>query len=310
MGILDNTKFMLNVCEMYYIEGLSQKQIAGNLGISTAQISRIIALAQTRKLVSFHLNYPNSEENEYQDRLKQKYGIREVYVYDIGKEEKDANRILAEKSYDLFSVVVKDGERVGVMAGKTMRCLANAIPCSKNRRLEFVPLCGGYATDGLDWYANAIAQEFAEKTNGKYYVFNAPQYVLNEQTKKILLEEPHIKQVVELGKHCNVSLIGIGTVKPSSTGGVASELTEEDSIALEKVGAVANICSSYVDGDGNVIETKTSDRILGSSILDIKESRKVGVARGIEKVPAIKAVLKGHLLDVFITSLETAKQLA
>lgn len=309
MGLLDNTKFILGVCEMYYLRGMSQKEIAADLQISPAQISRIMAVASKRKLVSIHLNYPNSEESEYQNIIKDTYGIKEVYVYDLGKEGEDANKLLAEKSFDLFSVLVKDGDRIGVMASKTIRCLADAIPSSKNRGLEYVPLCGGYTTAGLDWYANAIVLDFAKKTNGRYYVFNAPQYVLNEQTKKILLDEPHINQVVELGRHCDIALIGIGNVLPSATGSMAGELTEHDVAVLERTGAVANVCSSYIDKQGNIIDTKISNRILGASILDIKNSKKVGVARGIEKNAAIKAVLSGHLLDVFITSLETAKNL-
>ena len=311
MGILENTKFILSVCELYYIKGLSQKEISAELNISRAQISRIITMAKEQDMVSIHLNYPNSEENLYENAIKGEYGINQVYVYDLGdaEDDKNSNRILAEKSSDLFSILIKDGEKVGVMSGRTVSCLANAIPTSKNRRLQFIPLCGGQESAGSDWFANTIAQRFAQKTNGKYYVFNAPQYLMNVETKSMLLNEPNIKEVVELGRHCDSTLIGIGSVDYGSTGSRAGNLKKEDLDALQKMGAKANICSSYVDENGKILDTPFSSRILGASMSDIRNSKKIGVARGTEKVPAIRAVLKGRLLDVLVTSLDTAKKI-
>ncbi len=307
MSILDNTKFILTVCELYYLQNFSQKEISAKLGISRPQISRIIATAQERKLVNIHLNYPNEEENEYQNLIKEKYGVNEVYVYDLGEENPDGIVKLAEKSSDLFSIVVKDGERVGVMAGRTVSSLADAVPNSKNRKLEFIPLCGGAASDGNKWYANAIAQRFAEKTNSHYYVYNAPQIVRNEQSKKVLLEEPNIKEIVNLGHNCDVCLIGIGSIGTASTGSKAGQLNEKDINHLLNTGAVANMCASYLDAEGNLINTDINNRILGVSLRDIEKARKVVVATGIEKVSAILAALKGKYIDVLITSLNTAK---
>ena len=41
MGVLDNTKFILKVCELFYLKGMSQKEIASLLGTSIRTIRRI-----------------------------------------------------------------------------------------------------------------------------------------------------------------------------------------------------------------------------------------------------------------------------
>ena len=81
MGVLDNTKFILKVCELFYLKGMSQKEISAHLGISRPQVSRIIAVANEKKLVSIHLNYENVQENALQNQLYDKYGI-ETLVFD------------------------------------------------------------------------------------------------------------------------------------------------------------------------------------------------------------------------------------
>ena len=75
MGVLDNTKFILKVCELFYLKGMSQKEISAHLGISRLQVSRIIAVANEKKLVTIHLNYDNVQENALQNQLFEKYGI-------------------------------------------------------------------------------------------------------------------------------------------------------------------------------------------------------------------------------------------
>lgn len=72
VSILDNTKFLLTVCEMFYIQGLSQKEISGILHISRPQISRIISTAKENNLVNIYINYSNPEENYYEQQIKQK----------------------------------------------------------------------------------------------------------------------------------------------------------------------------------------------------------------------------------------------
>ena len=307
MSILENTKFMCTVCEMFYMQGLSQKEIAGKLHISRPQISRIIATARENNLVSITINYSNPEENYYQQKIKEKFHVPQVYVYDIGDSSKeDAIEKLADSSKSLFDVVIKNNEKVGIMAGRTISSLSSAIGNSKNRGLEFVALCGDSFSDGADWNVNSIVQKFASKTKGKSYTFSAPRYLNSAATKNLLLDEPSIMRILALGKECDVALLGIGTIELDSTGIVAGNLSLSDLKKLKEDGAVANICSSYIDKEGKVIPSHVENKILGQSINDIAHMRKVGVAIGPEKTEAIKAVLKGAFLDTFITSLDTA----
>ena len=291
MGVLDNTKYIFKVCELYYRDGLSQKEISAELGISRPQVSRIIAIANERNLVTVRFNYPNSFEAHYQDLIKAEYGV-DAIVFDLGNASGD-----------------EDGYRVGIMSSRTVKYIADNIPVTKKHGFEYVPLCGGYSGNGIDWYANVIAQEMASKSNGRYYVFTAPNFAKNEDAKNVFVAEPSVRQVLDLIPTCDICLVGIGNIDATSTGSLASGLTKEDLEALSSMNAVSSICSSYLDADGNVLRTSLSDRMIGASIKDIQNSKVFGIACGVEKTEAIKAVLKGGVIDVIITSLETAKNI-
>ncbi len=310
MKNLDNVKYLLEICEMFYIQGKSQKEISAQLNISRPQVSRFIAKAKEENLITIKLNYPNIEENNYQKLISEKYNIPEVYIYDIGQvNSTEGMKLLAEASKDLFNIIIKNNNNVGIMAGRTVEILSESIESSKNRGLTFIPLCGGLSINGKTWQANNICQEFAKKTNGNFYLLNAPNYFTSEATKLALMNEQSIKQVMQMGKTCDVALLGIGSVTTNSTGIVASGLSKEELEILKREGAVANICCSYIDKEGQVINTSIANKILGHSINELKDSKKLAIAMGEEKLDAITAVLKGEYVDVFITSLDTAKKL-
>ncbi len=310
MKNLENVKYLLEICEMFYIQGKSQKEISAILNISRPQVSRFIAKAKEEKLFSIKLNYPNIEENEYQNLISEKFNIPEVYIYDIGQNNSsEAMHQLAEASKDLFNLLVKNNQTVGIMAGRTVEILGEKIDSSKNRGLTFIPLCGGLSINGGTWQANNICQQFAHKTNGKFYLLNAPNYFTQAATKAALLSEESINEVMNMGKNCDVALLGIGSVTTTSTGILASGLSKEEIEILKSEGAIANICCSYINKDGKIIDTSIANNILGHSISDLKKSKKIAIAMGDEKLEAIKSVLKGEYIDVFITSLDTAKKI-
>lgn len=310
MGMLKNTKFSLLVCEMFYQRGMSQKEISAELGISRSQICRVIASAVESGLVTIAINYPNAEEGEYQRLISEKYGISEVYIYDIGGDETElGTQNLATVSQGLYQIFLKDNTRVGVMAGKSVRAVVDAIPRTTSKGLEFVALCGGSQNNGSAWNANVIANNFAFKTGGKYYTLNAPQFLQNAETRVALFEEPSIKEVLEIGKNCDVAFLGIGAVDLNSTTTKANKFINTDIIALKNSGAVASICGSYLDQNGKIVAREIGSRIVGLSIDELSKTRKIGIAIGKDKHEAIKATLKGKHIDVLVTSLETARHL-
>ena len=104
MSVLDNTKYIFRVCELYYRDGLSQKEISAKLGISRPQISRIIAIANERNLVTVRFNYPNSFEAHYQDLIRNEYGL-EAVVFDLGNSFGETEmRLLAGKAADYLGL--------------------------------------------------------------------------------------------------------------------------------------------------------------------------------------------------------------
>ena len=140
-------------------------------------------------------------------------------------------------------------------------------------------------------------------------MLNAPVVVQNEQSCMILMNEPEIRNVLQLGKKCDVAIVGIGQVDTNATNVLAGALTIEDINDLQQSGAVASVCTSYLNERGEIIETKLSKRSIGQNLGEMKKGRTIACAIGNSKVNAIKAALLSGRIDVFMTDMDTAQKL-
>ncbi|PKM50007.1 MAG: transcriptional regulator [Firmicutes bacterium HGW-Firmicutes-7] len=311
MSIVDNKRISIKVCKLYYEEDLSQKEIAIELGISRPQISRILSNAKKNNTVSIKVNNIFEKETELEEKLKQKYPVHDVWVLKTqGQTDEVIYEEMGKQVSDQLDAYIPNNSLVGVMSGKTISSFVNGLNCFEKKALEFIPLIGGIGSDGADWHANVIAKNFADKINGKYYILNAPVIMKTQHAKESLMNEPHIGNILEKAKKCNVAIVGIGQVDNNSTNVKAGALSPEDMEQLNKIGAKASICCSYLDGKGKTIDSEISQRSIGVTIEELKRCKKiVAIAIGNSKTEAIKSVLLGGFVDVLITNIETANKI-
>jgi len=304
---MKNQRVLIKICQMYYEENLSQKEISQQLGISRPQVSRMLTTARENNIVSIKINNPYLDETVLERKLMSAYKLTDALVLntagvDEGGRLEEFGRMAAEH----LENYIADGDTVGVMSGQTVSHLVRGIRHFPRRRLKIVPLVGGLGSRNFDWHANSIARTFAEHSGGSCYTLNAPAVMQNEEARALLVGEPDIASVLKLGASCGVTIVGIGQVSNNATNVVAGGLSSRDISTLRKTGAVGSICTSYLNRKGEIVQGEISRRLIGQTLEDISRSKTIAVAIGGSKVEAIKASLLSGYVDVFITNLETA----
>lgn len=312
MAITDNLRMILKVCQLYYEENLSQKEISSQLGISRPQISRMLSSARNNNVVTIKINNPFLDETKLERILMERYHLKDALVLNTGKASETGNEPeeFGRMAAECIDAYIMDHNRVGVMSGQTISNLAGSINHLNRRGLEFVPLVGGMGSTSVSWHANSIAQRLSACSGGSCFSLNAPIIVQNKRARDILIQEPEIASVLQRGASCDVTIVGIGQVNMSSTNVKAGTLDNEDIRRLEEAGAVASVCTSYLDVRGKIIETELNERSIGLTLPQLKKSRTIALAVGENKVESIKAALSSGYLDVLITNLDTAREIA
>jgi len=82
MARVDELRLMAKIATLYYERGLKQSQIAQQLEISQATISRLLKRAQEEQIVRISVRVPVGAFPELEDQIEKIYGIKEAVVVD------------------------------------------------------------------------------------------------------------------------------------------------------------------------------------------------------------------------------------
>jgi len=311
-GLMENSieknRLLIKLCQMYYEEGLTQQEIAKRFGVSRPHISRMLTTAKNEKLVEIIIHNPYKNEQNLEKAFIEKFGIREVIVINY-EESKPLLTSLAEAVSAFLESTVQDNQVIGVMAGKTIAEVTKTIEYFPRNNLQFVPLVGGWDSEGNEYNANTNTMHIANKMKSKYKLLHVPAIVKSVEVATLLKEEKGIQEVLLFAQKCDIALIGIGDVSSNATIYTSKNLPEQALEDLINLGAVANICASFLDKTGNIISQSIIEkRMIGLHAQELRSIPSViAVAGGNQKINAIKAVLQGKWVDVLIIDSQTAK---
>jgi len=305
----ERKRLLVKVCNLYYIEGLNQQEISDRLGISRPKVSRMLSAAKAEGIVSITIKNPFLEEQKYENAIEKTFGIKDAIVVDTGDSDPEMSRLLLGDACAAFlESSLKDNDIVCVMAGKTVHSLCERIEYFPRQNLIFVPAIGGWGHEGTDYHANSNVKILGEKLKGKYYILNAPSIVASTEAKEVLMSEPDISSVLSFARNSTKALIGIGQISSDATMVKTGIYSDSEIEAVKRAGAVASICTWFIDINGNPVDFPAKPRLVG---LTDKELRKIpmviGIASGLDKVEAILGTLRGRWVDVLVTDIKTSK---
>ena len=129
--------------------------------------------------------------------------------------------------------------------------------------------------------------------------------------KKAFLSDPAVSQTIKSWDRITTLLVGIGSFPASPLlAASGNALGKDEELQLAKAGAVGEICLRYFDKDGEAMSPLIEERIISMDAKAMKKvPRRIAVAGGVKKLPAIRAAVLGGWANVLITDSEVARQL-
>lgn len=301
-------RLLAKMGRLYYLDGLSQQEIADKLGMSRPHVSRLLTLARSLGIVEIRIHTPHPEVDRLSAEMETRFGLRDAVVVPDTEDVGTPLSAVARAAGELLSEILPAGASVAVGAGTTVNAVAHAIEHPKPRVSHFVPMVGGQGPVGASWHANETARLLAIKFRGDYFLLNAPAVVANPASRDTFLVEPEIARVLERAASSQVALVGVGMVAAGCTLVRSGGLTASEIAAVAEAGAVGNIDTEFHDLDGRLVETPLNKRFVGLRPAQLKAiPQRIGVATGVDKAPAILGALRGGFFSAFVTGAGTAR---
>lgn len=306
----DKDKLAINVAKLYYRSDFSQQKIAQELGVSRPSISRLLQYAKDKGYVNIQIVDPVEDMSIMEQRLKDKLHLKDVKIASSTiNDEEEIKKYISIAAAQYLDGIIKDGDIIGVGWGTTLYNMSQALIPRSIKGSQVVQLEGGLSNSEWNNYSREILENFANNFNTVAQYLPLPVIFYNKATKEQVDKDRYIKRILELGRHANIALFSVGTVRPNA---LFFRLGYTDIQEQEKIqrNSVGDICSRFFDVEGRVCNRDLDERTVGITLSELRDKEySIMISGGEGKINAIKAALKGRYANVLITDQFTGKAL-
>jgi len=314
----DLLRLTTRVASMYYERGIGQMQIAEQLGLSQARVSRLLKQAEPLGIVKITVHVPEGVHADVEEALERRYGLDEVIVVEVDEsaqqDDEAMARDLASTVASYLELMVPTLPTIGVSSwSSTLLAAVNAMrPTGPGATRSIVQVLGGVGVPSAQRFATRLTERLAQLSKAEAIFMLAPGVVTTLAARHALLSDPSCRQAMEQFDDLSAVLMGIGAIPPSrmlrESGNV---FTDQDLEDLKHAGAVGDVCMRFYDAEGRPVTTSFDERVIGIGADQIRRARRrIGVAGGRRKFEAIRGALRGGWLSTLVTDLDTAQRLA
>lgn len=284
----------------YYFEGMTQQQISERIGISRIRVIHLLEKARQTGMIQFRLRRGSEQRLMVEKRLIERYGLDDAFVVPGPADPSQTNANVAEAASMYIMEKLQEGSVINIGYGDTPSRVLNNLATMAEQPAICVSLTGGVSY----YLPNTRSSVF----NAKLHLIPAPLLASSREMADAIWEETSVKEISRMISLAQITVVGIGAMDDRATIFHSGILNSNDLLYLSMQGAVGDVLSHFIDRNGNLISSPVEDRLIATSMDKLKQLHNViGVAAGTVKADAIRSVLRGHILDVLITDIETAE---
>jgi DNA-binding transcriptional regulator LsrR (DeoR family) len=302
------TEDLIKIAELYYINGMSQQDIADLTHQSRTNISRLLKICVDEGIIEFRIMVPTKKRTQLASELEKRYGLMKAVLVPSGGSPNQLKGRAAIETCEYLKENLRSGMLIGLAWGNMIYEIVRHFSVSIPYKIDVIQCIGGTNPTSPASDGQMLTKMLEDNFNGTAYSLNAPMIVSSPNTKDILLSEPMLKEHFRKMAQADVALLGIGSNENTSSLICSGNLSKREIYALQNSDVVADICGSGIDINGKVCDTILKDRIIAIDMDTLKKiPLRIGSAVGKNKVKPILSVLRGHYINVLVTDEETAK---
>lgn len=302
---------LVKVAKLYYQLNYSQEKIAKELGVSRSLIARLLKEAKERKIVEIRINDIYQRKEKHIEYVKKHFKLKKLIVVDVPKNDHTViKKYLGEGCSNYINSIVKEGDILGTTWGTTIFEVAKRIEKKQIRNIDIVQFNGGIPHIDSNTFATEILNCFGRSFNTEPFFLPLPAIFERAEIREMIMSDRHISNVINLAIKSNIALFTVGDRRRDSTLIKAGYLNEGDLENLEKNNAVGDICSRFINLQGEICSEELNNRTIGINLHHLRSKEtSILVAGGERKTHSIIGALNGKYANVLITDQYTLESI-
>ena len=308
-------RLMTRVARLYHEDGLTQTEVAHRLGLTQVAVSRLLRKAQEQGIVRTTVVTPPGAFGDLESVLEAKFGLSQAIIGDAARDSDEAVLgAIGSAAAHFLESTLKSGELIGISSwsASLLAMVERMQPLRKVEHCLVVQLLGGLGNPAAEQHANRLALRLAHLVHGEARFLPVPGLAGSARAARALTQVPYVGETVALFGRISLALVGVGALEPSAL--VASSgnaFSREELEALQKAGAVGDLCLRFYDAEGRLVRGGFEGRVIGIDLEGLRRvPRSVALCGGKGKLPAILGALRGRWVNTLVTDQFTAQRLA
>lgn len=310
---------LADIAQQYYLDDLTQEQIARRLGVSRSNVSRMLKEARERGLVEIRVHHPLRTSLALQEAIEAALPLKASLVLATEGERPfslpngsaaDGRSALGTLAARYLNEQIANGAVVGVGWGSTVYSVVSSGYIERKLDTSVVQLMGSMGGASPDIDGGQVASRLGRALGARVFYLHAPMVVTDASVRAGLLRDQHIRQTLDMARRADVLVFSVGAVSKASGLYRAGYLTDLDLEYIQSQGAVGDICGTYFRQDGSPCSLELEERTVAASAEGMRLAPlQVGVGWGAAKaLPSIGAIRAG-LINVLVTEEECAREM-
>jgi deoxyribonucleoside regulator len=314
----DDLRLALRAATLYYLDGLTQAEIAARLGVSRPTAGRLVARAKAKGLVRIDIVVPPDLRDDLhadeERALEERFGLTEAVIaghgVDVGAPGRPAAYTAVGRAAAALLMRRLSGRDVlGFTWGPEQVAVATALSPGIANCRAVVQLDGAMGTSAYQTGMEFILGRCADMLRANIIRLPAPLYA-DPSTVVSMRSDSMISRTLEAGRRADLMLFGVGAVSTSTTLFEGSFLDTRMLEELLGLGAIGEIGGRFFDVDGRPVDTELQQRAVSVPLEDIRSCEKtILIASGSAKHRAVLGALRGRFARLLVCDVDCARWL-
>ncbi|KRE11155.1 DNA-binding transcriptional regulator [Bosea sp. Root381] len=288
---------------LYYMEGLTQAEIAERLKMTRLRVNRLLVEARSSGLVNITINSRLESCVRLEHGLVEAFGLKQAIVVPTPGDAAQLSAQIGRAAGEFVSRIVEEHPSgvFGVGWGGTLRETIRHIRPGQYRDLTVTSMMGGL-TYGIELNTFEIASRFARLWQAECHYLAAPIYAGTPQSRDTILEQDVFEAAFSRIRATDVAILSAGDLSERSLlvrYGLPRDVGTEE---LAAAGAVGDLLGQFIDARGEAIGHPINRRAIALPLEGLRRIPTVILASGgSNKAAVITAALRAGLVSVLIT---------
>lgn len=300
-ALADDSALRLRAAWLYHAYGLTQSEVADQLGIGRSTVIRMLDEARERGEVKIWIAEGGSQSIELSLKLERALKLDEaVVVPAAGTLDQTANAVgLALGKF--LSETIADNMTIGVGWGRTLSASLASFHPPKRESVRVLSLLGGAVETQ---FANPfeVSWRLAAALKAECFLFPAPLVVDSPETRERLMADRGIGRLMDMAKSLDLAVVSAGDISRNSGSLVRHLIDPVDHEQLLALGCVADVMCNFLDAQGRSVPHPVNSRTMSVGLDNLRAAKHVVVASGgAQRAEAIVAVIRSIGCNTLVT---------